>query len=446
MKKLTTVLAVFLVLALAVPAFAEGEDELSIKLTRLRNRLDYLIQTPDGSSDDTQEFFEDDVDIRILVTKGELSAELQFEAADTTFASDYDNQDSTSNSASSRDVNRWLEMYYFAWKPKALEEKKFQFKVGAWDASVFQTPNGYLWGINSYPPSDSMQGSFRGAFEVTMTLGKADTLLEYRRLLEGDRADDVEGDEHLLRGWSWLPIGESGFSVGVYGAAIIGSDLIFEDAVPATDTDPGSPAVMGDRTAFQGSLAFEGTVSKATIYGETGFASGKEETDVGDADLSGFFFVGGASVPVGKVTLGIEGGYGTGDDDATDNEDSSWMGPSSDYWVPGWMHDMSPNGAVNGGSGGVSNLMFVYGSVSTSLNDKTGLDFWVSYMKPVEKIVSPFTEKEVDTYGIDFAGQFSYKLASNLMYYFNIWYALPNEDFIDGSRYIFRNRLQFAVN
>jgi hypothetical protein len=242
-----------------------------------------------------------------------------------------------------------------------------------------------------------------------------------------------------------VPIGESGFSVGVFGQAIVGMDLIFEPAVEATETEPATPAVMGDRNAFLGSLAFEGKVSNVEIYGETGFASGKEETDAGDTDLSGFFTVAGVSVPVGKVTLGVEAGFGTGDDDATDNEDSSWMGPSSDYWVPGWMHDMSPNGAINGGSGGVNNLTFIYATASTSLTEKLGLNVYASFLKPTETMVSPFTEKEVDTYGIDFNLNLSYQLASNLKYAVDLWYAIPNEDYIDSSRYIFRNRLEFNV-
>jgi hypothetical protein len=172
MKKLTLLMAALLVVALTVPAFAEGEDELSIKLTRLRNRLDFLIQTPDGATDDTQEFIEDDVDIRLKFAKGELEAELQFEASDGTFSSDVNNE-------SSKDVNSWLEFYYFAWKPAALKDKNFRLRVGAWD-DAFQTPNGHLWGIRTYP--ESSIGSYRGAIEATMTLGKADTRFEYRRI------------------------------------------------------------------------------------------------------------------------------------------------------------------------------------------------------------------------------------------------------------------------
>jgi hypothetical protein len=78
-----------------------------------------------------------------------------------------------------------------------------------------------------------------------------------------------------------------------------------------------------------------GKVGPADIKAEVAYAFGKNDlTTGGDVDLSGLLAYLGVSLPVGPVTLGLEGAFAAGDDPTTADENEGAL--RSDYQSPFW--------------------------------------------------------------------------------------------------------------
>jgi hypothetical protein len=181
------------------------------------------------------------------------------------------------------------------------------------------------------------------------------------------------------------------------------------------------------------------------IYSELGFATGTDDAladgaqDATEIDLSGFYAMGGANVPVGQVTLGIEAGFGTGDDDPADDKDEGFTAINSDFWLGQIMHDEELITRTNGAGGGLSNIIYGLLTADMSPTEKLDLSAGFLYLKPVEEV------GEAENYGLELYGSASYALADSVKYNFYWGVAIPDEDFIDESLYQVTNRLEFDI-
>jgi hypothetical protein len=321
-------------------------------------------------------------------------------------------------------VTNFLKTYVFNWSPAALADKEFKFRTGNYYGMEF----GHM--MQSYNNEE------RGGFEVSWKMGNANAAIEFHKVSEGSTNDDVEGDEHRLATMFTMPIGEK-FTVGAFGAFHFGTDLLLQ----AADETAGTPAIKGDKSYFLLSGEFNGTMSETvSFYVEAGMASGTEDVAAGtgtsEYDLSGFYAMGGTELSVGKVTLGIEAGFGSGDGDAHDNKNEAFLG-ATDFWVEGFMHDWYA--AINDGLGGINNLTYAKFTASMSPNDKVSLFGALSYLKPTEEFDG------VDTYGMDSHFQVLYRISSQVRWYVDLWYALPDENYAADNKFWFTNRLQLSL-
>lgn len=417
MKKLPVVCASILMVAMVTPVFAQ-DDELVFECSRFRNRFDHVIGTFDNESDDVEEYFEDDIDITFSVSKGDVSAEVEVEHSDATFSGDVGEQEGVSD---------YLGYYEFAWTPEALADKEFTLTVGSL---------GNCWGSAALGACAYGDASDRGAINLSMNLGPAATTFEYVRIYEGNTVDDTEGDEHWVRSWFSMPVAEK-YAIGGYVGLITASDLIFEEGTPGAEGEPGTPPVKGDRNGFLLGTEFSGSAGKVDFYTEAGFASGTEDQGTVEMDMSGFYVLSGANFAVGKVSLGLEAGMGSGDDDPADDEDNAWIGPSSDwYGIPGLLNDW---GDWINGAGSISNLTYLLLTADMDPSDKMSLSSSLAYMMPTEEVGG------IDSYGLDFGLGMAYSLSNSLTYSLDMYFAVPNEDWIEDNKYLVRNRLEFSL-
>lgn len=434
MKKLTTILACVFVLALAVPVLAQEEEATSPflgGLTSMEYDFNHFVQ--DLAAGSTTEKFDDDLDTTFTGSIGEISVWFDLEISDGTAGGDKAPQGSWSDVVGG---------YGGKWTPEAMADSEFFLQVG-------DVGTGFGKNVNN---DDSPWGSIEAGWkmgEVSVTLG-------YGRVGEWNTDDDVQGDSHLARGQVKVPLGESGFTVGAYLAMYAASDAVLREATDPSITDiqlvdpvastyeityalPVSE-VLGDRSAFLGSLHLSGNAGGASVFAETGFAAGTEdyvaENAAVERDLSGFYALGGADFTVGQMTVGIEAGFGTGDDTGTSDENEGFLGFNNDFGFDEIIEDELA-------SDGLSNK--IYGKLKASLSpsEKISLDAAVSYVAPVEDVEG--ANGTVDTYGFEFNGTMKYKLADNLTYKIMGAVASLEEDWQgESSAFQFQNALTFS--
>jgi hypothetical protein len=411
------------VLFVAAPAMAQ-EDEFSFELSQMRYRFNHFVQ--DLAVGETCEFFDDDFDTKFTFKKGEVQTYFELEIADSAMG-----DDKLAN-ATWDDV---LGAYGAKWTPESMADSAFSLQVGDFGTGFGKNVN------NDDSP--------RGSMEVSWKMGEVSVVLGYGRVYEGFTNDDVEGDGHLVRGQVDVPLGESGFSVGAYAAMYAANDIILQGYAEVEDIDYTTgtvtvlvtPEVTGGYNAFLGSLEMAGSVSSAEVYAETGFAAGSldivdEVLDVAaEGDLSGFYGLGGAKFSLGQVTLGIEAGFGTGDDPDTGDEDEGFLGFNNDFGLGEIIEDEL--------AGGLSNKLYGKLSADLSPTEKISLNVQAIYVKPVEDVEGA-NGTMVDTYGFEFNSTMTYKLADYLNYVLMGAVASLEEDWLgESSAFQMMNRLQF---
>jgi hypothetical protein len=418
MKKFTVLLAGVFVLTSVMPVLAQDGDEFMFEMTQMRYRFDHEVASVDGSGDLT-EYFDDDFDTEFMFSRGEVQIFFDLEVADTNMGGDIAPQNSYADA---------LGDYGIRWSPESLADSEFKLELGEF--------NGMSFGRNI----NNDDGN-RGTIVLSWKMGSIGLALGYSKIFEGNTDDDIEGDEHQFRVKADVPLGESGFNMAAYAAMYSAADLIFAEAVPASEdgTDPGSPEFKGDRNIMLAAVEFSGTVSNLDIYSEVGFATGTDEQSGTEVDLSGFYAMGGASIPVGQVTLGFEGGFASGDDDATDDKDEGFTAVNSDFWLGQIMHDEELITRTNGSGGGLSNIIYALATVAMSPTEKLSLDAGFLYLKPVEEV------NGAENYGMEVYGGASYALADFVTYSLYWGVAMADEDFVDESLYQITNRLEFDI-
>jgi hypothetical protein len=421
MKKLLALVSCVLIMALLVPVdavFAQEEDELKVELTYLRYRFNHFFESA-FMTDDSAEYFDDDLDIKFEISKGDVLVHMEFETADSAMGDDRAPQESYSDA---------VKDYYGQWTPEALADNEFTLKAGKFDS------------VGGFGKMISNDDGYRGSVSASWKINDVAIVLGYGKRYEGETNDDIEGDDNSFRAKVAMPLGES-FTLTGYGAFYTKSDIILQEAVAATDTTGAVPEVQGDGSVFIGGVNLDGSLNNISLFAEAGFTSGSEDQAVNNAaveyDLAGFYATGGASYTFGQVTLGVEAGFGSGDDDASDDSIDDFLGINNDYGFDEVIEDEILDN-------GLRNKIFVKATAAIAPTEKLNLDGAVIYVKPTEEFVSSVTGKEVDTYGFEFDATMTYKLAANLKYVLMGAVASVEEDWFDeSSQYQVMNRLEF---
>jgi hypothetical protein len=303
----------------------------------------------------------------------------------------------------------------------------------------------------------------RGSVEVGWKAGTGTWVLGYGKTFEGDTNDDIEGDGHLIRGQAAYPIGESGMNIGAYLSFYLQNNVdLVESAVASVEFDPGDPnldpivipeqsRVQGDRNVFVGAVDFSGALATWDFFSEIGFAAGSTDEELdsnGDGvfddtfsrDLSGFYIAGGANFPAGNWSLGVEAGYSPGEFKA--DEDTGFVGFNEDFGVGEVLHDEGLIKNTNGVNTSLSNLWYIQGNASTTMNK---WDFYVGgvYFAPINDVLSEYTNKITKNYGFEFFGNVIYNFTDYLSYTLFYGVAFPDSDFIEDTQYQFVNRMEF---
>ncbi len=430
MKRILAMLGCVVVIGV-LPLVTLAEDEgLKFDVKMVRERFDYRIELLDGGSD-AAEYFYDRFDFQWDVSKGDVLFHSEFRFVDNIAAGDY----YPAKSSSSRDgYNYSMRNYYVQWSPESLADKGFTLKVGKGGTGFGQQVN-----------NDNDDSAARGTIEATYKIGSGTAVVAYSRYFEGDTIDEIEGDEHSVRAQIDLPFGKSGFNLGAYAAFYTKSDMSLQEAV----ADANVPEVKGKGTAFVGSVGISGKVGSINFYSEAGLASGEEDRLGNNAavkyDLSGFYALIGGNVPIGQVTLNFEGAYGSGDDNADDTDVKDFLAPhETDHCVGEILQDEGVCGVANGGCG-LSNVTYGLVSADFSPTAKLSVSGGVLYIKPTEKVVSPVTAQEVDSYGFEVFWNVGYQITDYLSYKLMGGYAFVNEDFLEDNPFQVWNRLEFRL-
>jgi len=410
MKKLAVLLvAGMFVLATVVPVLAQ-DDEFKFEMTQMRYTFDHEVNVLNAEGD-MSEYFDDDFDTEFTFTRGDIKIFFDLEVADSNLGGDVAPQPSYSDA---------LGDYGVVWTPENLADHDFSLQLGEFNGM-------------SFGRSINNDDGNHGTIVVSWKMGQIGLALGYSKVYEGNTNDEIDGDENEFRVKADVPFGESGFNMSAYGAMYVASDVIYQEATETT------PEYKGDKNILVAGLDFSGTVSNMDLYSEMGFASGSDEESGTKIDLSGFYVMGGVSVPVGQVTLGIEGGFSPGDDNPNDNKDEGFTAVNSDFWLGQIMHDESLITRTNGVDGGLSNIIYALATVAMDPSDKVSLDAGVLYLKPVEEV------NGADTYGTEAYGSINYAFSDYATYSLYWGVAMPDKDFIDQTLYQVTNRLQFEI-
>ncbi len=426
MKKLTVLLAC-LALALAAPVFAQEEATSPFLAGVTSMEYDFNHFVEDAGAGATSEYFDDDLDAKFTASAGEIEVWFEIEVSDGTAGGDLAPQASWADAVGG---------YGGKWTPESMADNGFFLQVG-------DLGTGFGKNVNN---DDSPWGSIETGF----TMGNMSGVLGYGRDYEGFSNDDVEGDGHLARGQVNMSLGESGFSLGAYTALYAASDLILQGYAEVEDVDYTTgtvdlivtPEVTGGYNVFLGSVNLSGAAGGADIFAEVGFASGTiDVTDEvnnvsAEDDVSGFYALGGASIAMGSLTLGVEGGFGSGDDPGTANENEGFLAFNNDFGFDEIIED-----EILGD--GLSNKIYAKLSVGASPSEKVSVDGAVSYVAPVEDVAG--ANGTVDAYGFEVNGTMKYKLSDSLTYKLMGAFASLEEDWTgESSAFQMQNALTFS--
>jgi hypothetical protein len=164
-----------------------------------------------------------------------------------------------------------------------------------------------------------------------------------------------------------------------------------------------------------------------TLYGDVEFQSGEAEgvSAVGtDVDVGGIAFLIGASASLDMADVHLEFGYGSGDDNATDNEIDTFMTSLSGIQKFTYVYDyramtagvLAPNAGLGGTNTGIANTMYVnFGAGIKPTPDLTAsLDLY--WLKAAEEVSTGALYKD-DDIGWEVDGKVKYQLDKNLVYF-----------------------------
>lgn len=168
-----------------------------------------------------------------------------------------------------------------------------------------------------------------------------------------------------------------------------------------------------------------------------------------DCDFSGWAALIGASYKLAPVTLGIEYAYGSGDDDATDDEFDLFVTSISNVQHFTYVYDYRARGASGNTQGGIANTQYVRGDIAADLTKSLSGYLALYWLKATED-VSLNSGAADDDLGWELDAKITYKIDRNLNYWVEggyFWvgdaYQRANGDDADNA-YAIRHGIQLS--
>lgn len=448
-------LLIMLLVIPAMPVLAEDEeDSIKIEVPFFRYRLSHIVESElrrgffsiDGFTGASQEYLEGELDLGISIELSRyVNAQVELELDDNYMGDDNEPQPGGYN-----DV---IKGYWLSWSPAALRDNFFWIKVGDFGSSFGRYVN------NNDSP--------RGSLEVSWILKNILFGLGYGRTFEGETNDDVIGDGHLIRGHLHVPVSDSRFSIGAYGALYLDRDVLLQEASYVLNSDNeliSTPVLTSDATIFSGAIECSATIHASEFYTEFGFTTGSMDlpsedfnmaytaggnlilysTDIVDVELSGFYALGGAKFDFKPFFVGIEAGFGNGDgnrSDISDGEITGYLGPYNSFSIDEIIEDellLLYNGAA-----GLAGLTYLKVEAGVNPTERLYLSAAVIYEKPTEEFTSSVTAQQVDTFGIEFDTELSYQLTKHVNYVLTAAFAAIDDNWFEEDQFQVMNSIEF---
>jgi len=154
----------------------------------------------------------------------------------------------------------------------------------------------------------------------------------------------------------------------------------------------------------------------------------------GELDAKGYAVMLGVDYKMGSTKLTLEGGIGSGDDDATDGDAEVFinsLGGTMNAPLYTFVYDYSVPGAAGITDGGIANTTYLKLAASTKATKDLSVKGQIVWLKATEDVVigKSKTGKDVkeDDLGWEIDGKVSYKLAKNLEYYVEAGYLFAGD-------------------
>ncbi len=165
---------------------------------------------------------------------------------------------------------------------------------------------------------------------------------------------------------------------------------------------------------LRGDTEVAGVKVKADLELQSGTLA---EGSTAELDVKGMAFLIGADYKLNDTTLGLEIGYGSGDDDATDDEFGTFITSlSSGVPYPGFIYGPRVKTAAGATNTGIANTTYVKASVTHPVTSDLTAKADLLWLSASEDVALNGGTADSDL-GIEIDGKVTYKLARNLNYW-----------------------------
>jgi len=200
-----------------------------------------------------------------------------------------------------------------------------------------------------------------------------------------------------------------------------------------------------------------GAVANIDIYTEFGITGGNVDTlsathasveeieDAIELDPAGYYVSGGASMGVGRWTIGVKAGYEQSD--MTSNGRQAGVGETEASLLLGnatsGLQAITPQETSEMLTDDPFQLVYFQGSANRSVTEKLGVKIGALCFAVPEQFVMDFQEKDMSGYGFELFGDINYQIAKSITYSLYLDYALTDNNFEDDNIYHILNRFEF---
>ncbi|PIE36352.1 hypothetical protein CSA56_00465 [candidate division KSB3 bacterium] len=226
--------------------------------------------------------------------------------------------------------------------------------------------------------------------------------------------------------------------------------------LPKAQFDSSLGRTVTEQAVYITAAELTGAVANIDIYTEFGITGGSVdqfgETDVTTEelekaiamDLAGYYVSGGASVGVGRWTVGLEAGYGQMNM-AAEGEQTESNAMEGTALIGSVASDSQA--VVSSGTAPAEDdplqLVYFQGTADRSVTDRLGIKIGALCFAVPEQFVTDFQGKDVSGYGFEFFGDVNYQIAKSIKYSLYMDYALTDKNFEEENIYQILNRFEF---
>ncbi|HHN63958.1 MAG TPA: hypothetical protein ENK09_01165 [Nitrospirae bacterium] len=201
----------------------------------------------------------------------------------------------------------------------------------------------------------------------------------------------------------------------------------------ATNTHPADNEIH----AWNFGLRGDTKVAGLTVRGDVELQTGKMYVDTAnELDIKGYAVMLGLDYKMGATKLTLEGGIGSGDDDATDDDFDAFitsLGAHPNAPLYTFVYDYSATGASGGTNAGITNTTYIKLAASTKATKKMGLKGQIVWLKATEDVDLNGGNNPDDELGWEIDGKVTYKLAKNLKYWVEGGYLFVGDAYNDAN-------------